>query len=78
MNDEAENLDFAGSLMVLVAESAEEAKDMLKDDIYVKADVWDLEKVRMNWVVFIEAIETDTATNQAQVYPIKCGFRFPL
>lgn len=48
MNDEAENLDFAGSLMVLVAESAEEAKDMLKDDIYVKADVWDLEKVRMN------------------------------
>lgn len=58
VNDEAENLDFAGSLMVLVAESAEEAKNMLKDDIYVKADVWDMEKI--------------------QVYPIKCGFRFPL
>lgn len=39
--------------MVLVAESAEEAKNMLKDDIYVKADVWDLEKVRMTSVDFI-------------------------
>lgn len=63
VNDEAENLDFAGSLMVVVAESAEEAKSMVKDDIYVKSDVWDLEKVRLNSVVFIEAIETDT-TNQ--------------
>ncbi|KAL6905099.1 hypothetical protein GGI43DRAFT_381488 [Trichoderma evansii] len=47
VNDEAENLDFAGSLMVVVAESAEEAKSMLKDDIYVKSDVWDLEKAQV-------------------------------
>lgn len=58
VNDEAENMDFAGSVMILVAESAEEAKNMLKDDIYVKADVWDFEKT--------------------QIYPLKCGFRFPL
>lgn len=54
-------MDFAGSVMILIAESAEEAKNMLKDDIYVKADVWDFEKVRMTLAVFIEAIETDTA-----------------
>ncbi|KAK1255424.1 hypothetical protein MKX08_009419 [Trichoderma sp. CBMAI-0020] len=58
VNDEAENMDFAGSVMILVAESAEEAKNMLKEDVYVKADVWDFEKT--------------------QIYPLKCGFRFPL
>lgn len=51
VNDEGENMDFAGSVMILVAESAEEAKNMLKDDIYVKADVWDFEKVRINLTV---------------------------
>lgn len=54
-------MDFAGSVMIVVAESAEEAKNMLKDDIYVKAGVWDFEKVRIALAVFIEAIETDTA-----------------
>lgn len=44
-------MDFAGSVMIVVAESAEEAKNMLKDDVYVKADVWDFEKVRMTLAV---------------------------
>ncbi|KAL7796053.1 hypothetical protein V8C37DRAFT_372971 [Trichoderma ceciliae] len=56
-DDDANKFDFAGSIMVLVAESKEDAINKVKDDIYVKAGVWDLEK--------------------AQVYPFKCGFRFP-
>ncbi|KAM0261838.1 hypothetical protein ACHAQJ_002041 [Trichoderma viride] len=61
LNDIPENdddLDFAGTALVLVAESAEDAKNLLKDDIYNTAGVWDFEK--------------------AQVYPLKCGFRFAL
>ncbi|KAL7926045.1 hypothetical protein ACQKWADRAFT_281609 [Trichoderma austrokoningii] len=45
--DEGEKMDFAGSVIIVVAESAEEAKNMLKDDIYVKAGVWDLEKTQI-------------------------------
>lgn len=51
VKDEGESMDFAGSVMIVVAESAEEAKNMLKDDVYVKADVWDFEKVRMTLAV---------------------------
>ncbi|KAM0453371.1 hypothetical protein ACHAO4_004964 [Trichoderma viride] len=47
VSDDAENMDFAGSVMIVVAESAEEAKNMLKDDVYVKADVWDFEKTQV-------------------------------
>jgi uncharacterized protein YciI len=54
-NDEAENLDFAGTIMILVAESAEDAKNMLKDDIYRTSGVWDFDKVRVTSIVFIEA-----------------------
>ncbi|KAH6604545.1 dimeric alpha-beta barrel [Trichoderma cornu-damae] len=46
-DDDANKFDFAGSIMVLVAESKEDAINKIKDDIYVKAGVWDLEKVRI-------------------------------
>lgn len=39
--------DFAGSIMVLVAKSKEDAINKVKDDIYVRAGVWDLEKAQV-------------------------------
>lgn len=44
-DDEVSSLDFFGSTIVISAESKEEVLEVLKKDPYVKADVWDLEKV---------------------------------
>jgi len=38
--------DFAGSTMVVKAASREEIVDLLKNDIYVREGVWDLEKIQ--------------------------------
>ncbi|KAH8893512.1 hypothetical protein GQ53DRAFT_745761 [Thozetella sp. PMI_491] len=46
-DDEASSLDFAGSTLVLVAESKEEVLETLKKDIYAKSGVWDLEKAQI-------------------------------
>lgn len=45
-DDEVSSMKFAGSTIVVVAESRQAVLDMLKDDVYVKSGVWDLEKVR--------------------------------
>lgn len=45
-DDEVSSMKFAGSTLVVVASSRQEVIDMLKDDVYVKSGVWDLEKVR--------------------------------
>lgn len=44
-DDEVSSLKFAGSTLMVVASSREEIIDLLKEDIYVKSGVWDLEKV---------------------------------
>ncbi|KAF3073727.1 hypothetical protein CFAM422_004336 [Trichoderma lentiforme] len=44
-DNDPNTFDFAGSIMVLVAKSKEDAINKVKDDIYVRAGVWDLEKV---------------------------------
>ncbi|UKZ48482.1 hypothetical protein TrVGV298_002707 [Trichoderma virens] len=46
-DNDANTYDFAGSIMVLVAESKEDAINKIKDDIYVRAGVWDLEKAQV-------------------------------
>jgi uncharacterized protein YciI len=38
--------DFAGSTMVVKATSRQEIIDLLKNDVYVKEGVWDLEKIQ--------------------------------
>ena len=44
-DDEPSSLDFAGSAMVVVAESKEAVLEILKNDIYGKSGVWDLKNV---------------------------------
>lgn len=39
--------DFHGSSFIAVAESKEGVIDLIKDDIYVKSGVWDLEKAQV-------------------------------
>ncbi|KAL7949398.1 hypothetical protein V8C42DRAFT_310760 [Trichoderma barbatum] len=46
-DNDANTYDFAGSIMVLEAESKEDAINKIKDDIYVRAGVWDLEKAQV-------------------------------
>lgn len=43
----ATELKFAGSTLVVLASTKEEVMGMIKDDVYVSAGVWDLEKVSM-------------------------------
>jgi uncharacterized protein YciI len=38
---------FKGSAMLLMAESEEQARELLKNDIYVRSGVWDLEKAQI-------------------------------
>lgn len=44
-DDEVSSMKFAGSTIMIVAESRQAVLDALKDDVYVKSGVWDLEKV---------------------------------
>lgn len=44
-DDEVSSMKFAGSTVMVVAESRQAVIDLLKDDVYVKSGVWDLEKV---------------------------------
>ncbi|KAL7959467.1 hypothetical protein V8C34DRAFT_279710 [Trichoderma compactum] len=46
-DNDPNTFDFAGSIMVLVAKSKEDAINKVKDDIYVRAGVWDLEKAQV-------------------------------
>lgn len=41
-------MKFSGSTLMIVAESRQAVIDLIKDDVYVKSGVWDLEKV-MIW-----------------------------
>ncbi|KAN0108090.1 hypothetical protein V8E51_007832 [Hyaloscypha variabilis] len=44
---EGEQLKFRGSAMVASASSKEEVLEILKNDIYAKSGVWDLEKIQI-------------------------------
>ncbi|CAN8105639.1 unnamed protein product [Discula destructiva] len=48
VDDEVSSMKFAGSTIIVVAESRQAVVDALKDDVYVKSGVWDLEKA-MIW-----------------------------
>ncbi|KAF4259178.1 hypothetical protein KXW98_000156 [Aspergillus fumigatus] len=47
---------FKGSAMLLMAESEEQAKELLSKDIYVRSGVWDLEKAQI--IPFKSAVRT--------------------
>lgn len=47
-------MKFAGSTVIVVAESRQAVVDALKDDIYVKSGVWDLEKVSFLFLVLLQ------------------------
>lgn len=52
-DDEVSSLKFAGSTLMIVAESREAALATIKEDPYVKAGVWDMDKVcidETDWV----------------------------
>lgn len=38
---------FKGSVLLVRADSAEECRTILDQDVYVKADVWDMEKAQI-------------------------------
>lgn len=44
-DDEISSMKFAGSTLMVLASSRQEVIDLLKDDVYVKSGVWDLDKV---------------------------------
>lgn len=44
-DDEPTSLKFAGSTVVVIAESKEEIITMMKNDIYGKTGVWDIDNV---------------------------------
>jgi hypothetical protein len=44
-DDEVTSLDFAGSSIVVVAESKEQVLEELSKDIYARSGIWDMEKV---------------------------------
>lgn len=44
---EGETPSFKGSMMMVVAESAEKALELLKKDIYTVSGVWDLENAQI-------------------------------
>lgn len=46
-DDEVSSLKFAGSTLIVVAESRQAVIDALKGDIYVSSGVWDFEKVSL-------------------------------
>ncbi|KAK8102692.1 hypothetical protein PG984_015838 [Apiospora sp. TS-2023a] len=48
--DDPTKWDFAGSTVVMVAESVEEVRALLEKDIYTTSGVWDMEKVQI-WPV---------------------------
>ncbi|KAK8099179.1 uncharacterized protein PG998_012420 [Apiospora kogelbergensis] len=48
--DDPTKWDFAGSTVVMVAESVEEVRAHLEKDIYTTSGVWDMEKVQI-WPV---------------------------
>lgn len=51
-DDEVSSMKFAGSTVIVVAESRQAVVDALKDDIYVKSGVWDLENVsNLLWIL---------------------------
>ncbi|KAJ4409215.1 hypothetical protein N0V85_004117 [Neurospora sp. IMI 360204] len=57
-SDDPKTFKFAGSTVVLLAESREEVIKILKEDIYAQKGVWDVDN--------------------AQMWPFKCAFRFPV
>ncbi|KAG6359352.1 hypothetical protein INS49_012873 [Diaporthe citri] len=46
-DDEVSSMKFSGSTLMVVAESKQAVIDLIKDDIYVKSGVWDLEKAQI-------------------------------
>ncbi|KAL4939010.1 hypothetical protein BDV06DRAFT_225455 [Aspergillus oleicola] len=42
-----ETPSFKGSMIIYAVESEEDVWKLIKDDIYVKADVWDLERAQV-------------------------------
>jgi len=46
-DDKPTSLDFAGSMLVMVAETKEEIVTTLKNDIYGTSGVWDVDNVSL-------------------------------
>lgn len=46
-DDEVSSMKFSGSTLMVVAESKQAVIDLIKDDVYVKSGVWDLEKAQI-------------------------------
>ncbi|PWY63432.1 hypothetical protein BO83DRAFT_441318 [Aspergillus eucalypticola CBS 122712] len=44
---EGESLSFQGSMMMVLAETKEEAEALLRNDIYTKSGVWDMDKAQI-------------------------------
>lgn len=47
VGDDPTQWEFAGSTLILVAESKDEVLDILRRDIYTTSGVWDVEKVSL-------------------------------
>jgi hypothetical protein len=50
---EGENPAFKGSMLITLAESVEEVKEIISKDIYYSSGVWDLEKAQIMPVSFL-------------------------
>lgn len=75
-DDEVSSMKFAGSTVMVIAESRQAVIDMLKDDVYVKSGVWDIEKVSSWMDIGFEGMSTDSG-DKAMIWPAKIAFRYP-
>lgn len=80
---------MSGSTLVIVASSKEEILQTLREDVYAKSGVWDVDKVRFLYIIIsplthmlpkayvLERVLMDKEC-QAQMWPLKCAFRIPV
>ncbi len=75
-------MKMKGSVLLALAETKEELLENLKEDIYVKSGVWDLEKVGLHAGArsfrFLRRDADSVYVFQAQIYPFKSALRKPL
>ncbi|CEI63402.1 hypothetical protein FVEN_g74 [Fusarium venenatum] len=46
-DDQPENLDFYGSIFIVLASSLGEAREQFKSDIYTTSGVWDMDRIQI-------------------------------
>jgi hypothetical protein len=66
--EEGKDALFRGSMIVYTGDTAEEIHDIIKNDIYAKSGVWDLEKAQVIPVSLVNLSGPLTCLTQADCW----------